>query len=494
MKSLSLLMFLLVIQNITRAQSAENISVGKKITIFSKTLNENRRIWIYSPEQTTTFPIPGKKYPVVYVLDGDAHFFSTLGIIQQLSQANGNTVVPEMIVIGIENTNRFRDLTPSLTDSAEVRKANPFLKFIENELMPYVDKNYKTAPYKVIIGHSLGGLTVIDMLTHSSSLFNAYIAIDPSMWYENQKHLKNTISHLDSKNLKGKRLFIGTANTMPSGMSLANLKKDKSEETQHIRSIFALDKFLKSQTSSQLKYSLKYYATEDHNSVPLISEYDGFRYIFDYYQINITTKELSDSSASIAGKYRQHYKRISDELGYKNAPPEAFINYLAYDALSKKQYPRAQALFSLNIENFPNSNNVYDSYGDYFVAKKDSLNAITNYNKALSIKKDIRTQNKILVLTQSGKFSLAPAELEKYAGVFTLETYKIDVILEIIEGKLIAKVVGQEDDEMVPIAKDIFTVKNKQGYTITFQMNENRAISFTSVQPNGIFKANLKNK
>lgn len=100
--------------------------MGKKITIFSKTLNENRRIWIYSPELTTTFPIPGKKYPVVYVMDGDAHFLSTVGMIQQLSQANGNTVVPEMIVIGIENTNRFRDLTPSLTDSAEVRKVIRF--------------------------------------------------------------------------------------------------------------------------------------------------------------------------------------------------------------------------------------------------------------------------------------------------------------------------------------------------------------------------------
>ncbi|MBL0136074.1 MAG: hypothetical protein IPP79_19900 [Chitinophagaceae bacterium] len=90
----------------------------------------------YSPELTTTFPIPGKKYPVVYVMDGDAHFLSTVGMIQQLSQANGNTVVPEMIVIGIENTNRFRDLTPSLTDSVGVRQVNPFVKFIENELCP----------------------------------------------------------------------------------------------------------------------------------------------------------------------------------------------------------------------------------------------------------------------------------------------------------------------------------------------------------------------
>lgn len=494
MKIISLVVLFVVFISTTNAQNNERIIIGNKTNFYSKTLNESRRIWIYSPDQTAIIPNPAKQYPVVYVLDGDAHFLSTVGMIQQLSQANGNTLIPEMIVVGIENTNRFRDLTPSSIDSAGVRKVNPFVNFLEKELIPYVDKNYKTAPYRILIGHSLGGLTAIDILTNSPAIFNAYIAIDPSMWYQDEKHLKNTVSRLGSNNLKNKRLFIGTANTMPAGMSLANLKNDKSAETQHIRSIFSLDKFLKSQTGSQLKYSMKYYATEDHNSVPLISEYDGLRYIFDYYQINITTRELSDSSASIAGKYRQHYKKISDELGYKNAPPEAFINYLAYDALSKKQYARAQALFLLNIENFPNSNNVYDSYGDYYIARKDSLNAITNYKKALSLKNDIRTQNKILVLTQSGKYTLSPAELEKYAGVYTLEAYKMDVILVIVEGKLIAKVAGQEDDEMVPIAKDIFTVKNKQGYTITFQMNENRAISFTSVQPNGIFKANLKNK
>jgi uncharacterized protein len=494
MKPLFILVLFLAIHHFAKAQNDASISVGKKTTLFSKILNENRRIWIYSPDQTSTFPIPGKKYPVVYVLDGDAHFLSTVGMIQQLSQANGNTIVPEMIVVGIENTNRLRDLTPSLADSGGIKKTNPFINFIETELIPFVEKKYATAPYRILIGHSLGGLTAIDILTNSTNLFNAYLAIDPSMWYENEKHLKNTMSQLGTRNLKGKRLFIGTANTMPAGMSLANLKNDKTEETQHIRSIYTLDKFLKKQTTSSLQYSFKYYEKENHHSVPLISEYDGLRFIFNYYQINITEKELKEATPTIANKYRQHYKRISEELGYKNSPPEAFINYLAYDALSKYQLPRAKALFELNIENFPNSNNVYDSYGDYFIVTKDSLNAITNYKKALAIKKDVRTENKILVLTQSGKYTLSTAELEKYAGVYILDTYKVDVILVLQEGKLIAKVVGQEDDELVPIAKNIFTVKNKLGYTITFQMNESRAISFTSVQPNGIFKANLKNK
>jgi hypothetical protein len=279
---------------------------------------------------------------------------------------------------------------------------------------------------------------------------------------------------------------------MPIGMTLANLENDRSAETQHIRSIFNLDKFIKGNSNTGLKYLLKYYENESHISVPLISEYDGLRFIFDYYLIDITERDINDSTSIIATKYRQHYNTISNEMGYKNAAPEAFINYLGYDALLKKQYSRAEALFQLNIENYPNSNNVYDSYADYLIAKHDSINAITYFKKALAIKNDVATQSKLIALTHPLKFDPPINELEKYAGAYILETYKIDVNLEIREGKLMAKVQGQEDDELTPVSKNIFTVKNKQGYTITFQMSDSRAVAFTSIQPNGIFKATLK--
>ena len=105
MKNISLLIFFAAITIVANAQNEESILVGKKTTIFSSVLKENRKIWIYNPGQTALTPVADKRYPVVYVLDGDAHFLSTVGMIQQLSQANGNAVLPEMIVVGIENTN-----------------------------------------------------------------------------------------------------------------------------------------------------------------------------------------------------------------------------------------------------------------------------------------------------------------------------------------------------------------------------------------------------
>lgn len=489
MKTILIPSVLLLFSLCVNAQNNERITIGKKEIIYSKALNENRRIWIYTPSNTSQSVSPDKRYPVLYLLDGDAHFFSTVGIIQQLSQANGNGVLPEMIVVAIENTNRFRDLVPS----DDLIKTNPFVEFLSTELIPYIDSNYKTAPYKLLVGHSLGGLTAVDILTKFPELFNAYIAIDPSMWYNNEIFLKNTITQLPKQNMTNKRLYIGTANTMPWGMTASMLKKDNSSETQHIRSIFKLDKFLKTNTNG-LSYAQKYYETERHNTIPLISEYDGLRFIFDYYHLDVTEKDFSDTTALIASKLKKHYAKVSEEMGFKNAAPEAFINYLAYDALGKKQYNKAQALFKLNIESYPESSKVYDSYADCFLAIKDTANAITNYKKALQIDNDASTLGKLKTITQPNKIHFSSEYLQRYAGVYTLIDFNLDMKLEMRNDKLWAIVPGQDESEFLPIAENVFTVKGQQGYTITFKIDSNKPKGFTSVQPNGTFEAIFKNK
>ncbi len=128
-----MLITFLVIAAFTNAQTDNRIVVGKTDTLFSKILNERRKIFVYTPILTSPANLPHQRYPVLYVLDGEAHFVSTVGLVQQLSQANGNSVLPEMIVVGITNTNRFRDLTPSATLTGG---GNRFMKFIETELMP----------------------------------------------------------------------------------------------------------------------------------------------------------------------------------------------------------------------------------------------------------------------------------------------------------------------------------------------------------------------
>lgn len=483
-----------------RSQNDNKIVIGKIDSVYSKTLGEQRKIWVYTPDMTSGSR--NQRWPVVYLLDGDGHFASVVGMIQQMSQVNGNNVYPEMIVVGIPNTDRTRDLTPThiasdppMMDSGFSKTSGGgenFVAFIEKELMPHIDSTYPTAPYRVLIGHSFGGLTVMNVITNHTKLFNAYIAIDPSMWYDRQRFLAATKKKLAEKNYNGIRLYVGIANTMPDGMTLVKVKKDTSSGTRHIRSIFDMDNFLRAHPQNGLKYASKYYSDDNHGSVPFASEYDGLRFIFDYYKLNLAQKDFDDTSVALVKKFKDHYDLVSKEMGYKVSPPELSINSLAYYEMNRKHFTKAAALFKMNIDNYPKSGNVYDSYGDLLAAQKDTLNAIAHYTKALTVQENGYTRQKLNALQGKQSFALAPVELQKYAGVFDLDSISLTITMLVKDNALWAQVPGEGDFELVPTSPDTFGVKNMSGYEVHFLIEGDKAVGFTSVQPNGTFKAHIK--
>ena len=470
------------------AQHADSIAIGRRLSLYSDVLGENRSIWVYEPSFTAQDTDEDKRYPVLYLLDGDAHFYAATGIIQQLSQANGNGVLPEMIVVAIRHSNRLKELTPVLPASGTPATDNLFVRFLSSELIPFVERHFRTAPFRLLVGHSLGGLTAIDIMTNHPRLFNAYIAIDPSMWYGNEQFLRHTMAQLPRQRMDGIRLFMGIANTMPRGMQLAAVKTDKSPGTQHIRSMLKLDQFLESNQNG-LKYGRAFYEKEQHNTVPLLSQYDGLKFIFDYYAADLAEKDFADTSSRIAQQLKAHYDRVSREMGYQVAAPRKFVSYLGYDALAGRQFGKAEALFRLNIESYPDRYEVFDAFADVMAAKKDTAAAVASYRKAILLKPDPTTVAKLNALTGASDVLMTGEALQKYQGVYTLENLKVDIVLELREGKLIAKGPGQPDSEFLPLARDIFTVKGKQGYRITFEVHGDKPVLFTSEQPNGVFKA-----
>ena len=100
------------------SQAQDNsLVIGNIDSIYSSILNEKRAVWVHVPSTTTSTIFSAQdRYPVIYLLDGDAHFYSVVGLMHQLSQVNGNTICPEMMVVGIPNTDRTRDLTPTHSD------------------------------------------------------------------------------------------------------------------------------------------------------------------------------------------------------------------------------------------------------------------------------------------------------------------------------------------------------------------------------------------
>jgi hypothetical protein len=125
-------------------------------------------------------------------------------------------------------------------------------------------------------------------------------------------------------------------------------------------------------------------------------------------------------------------------------------------------------------------------------ARKDTVAAMASYRKAIALKRDPIIVAKLQALTGQPDFRLTEEALRKYEGVYTLENYGVDIILVLRNGKLISRFPGQPDSEFLPVAKDLFTVKDKQGYRITFQMNGDKPMLLTSDQPNGVFKAVYK--
>lgn len=382
------------------------IVIGKRDSIYSTVLDELRDIWVYVPESAR---VPGKKFPVVYLLDGDAHFYSVMGMIQQLSTVNGNSVCPEMIVVGIPNTDRTRDLTPThvreaMGDSVFVKTSGglpKFTSFIADELMPYIESHYPVTPYKMYIGHSLGGLAVLYAMFNRPEIFTSFVAIDPSLWWDNGVMLTMMDSLEKDAKFERKSLYLAAANTMPSGMDYSQVRKDTTMATEHLRAIIKFANSVNARKPKGMDFKWKYYEEDNHGSVPLIATYDALHFLFSWYALdnnmlaNYINPGVTGSPKQLIDLLNTHFKTISEHYGYVVLPDEHLINSLGYQFMETRKMDMAYACFDLNIKNFPQSTNVYDSMGDYYVAKGDTVKAIESFSKALEIEEVPYTRAKL---------------------------------------------------------------------------------------------------
>lgn len=385
------------------------IVIGTIDSIYSNNIKEEQNFWVHVPKNSTGEVTKGVKYPVLYLLDGDGHFYSVTGMIKQLSTTNGNTVSPQMIVVGITNNDRTRDLTPThvnvmFGDSIFPKTSGGgknFLNYIEKELIPHIEKNYPASSYRTFVGHSLGGLMVIDALVDRPELFNNYIAIDPSLWWDEQIIVKRADSALNLGKYENKALYLGIANNSGKAMDISEFRKDTTSP---------LLKFVNSteaKIDNGLLFKWKYYENNDHGSVPLITEYDALYFLFPWYTFK-EIDQLFDLKATpsvddLLSTIDTHYKNVSDHFGIETLPAETFINSLGYGFMGNNQLDKANSMFKLNIQNYPNSSNVYDSMGDYYLAQQDSIKALEFFTKSLEVGDNDFSQEKIDMLKKNLK-------------------------------------------------------------------------------------------
>ncbi|MEH0155188.1 alpha/beta hydrolase-fold protein [Limibacter armeniacum] len=173
----------------------QDFSIGETVKVHSKVLHEDRILNIYLPDSYRQDSL--KKYPVIYLLDGsrDEDFIHISGLVQ-FGSFSWINMIPETIVVGISNVDRKRDFTfPTSIEQDQIDfpssgQSKNFITFIEKELQPYIDLSYRTTPTKTIIGQSLGGLLATEILFKKPTLFDHYIIVSPSLWWDDESLLQ----------------------------------------------------------------------------------------------------------------------------------------------------------------------------------------------------------------------------------------------------------------------------------------------------------------
>jgi predicted alpha/beta superfamily hydrolase len=196
-------------QTLSKKISETDFSIGKSIKIESTILNEIRELNIYLPLNYSADNL--KTYPVIYLLDGskDEDFIHIAGIVQ-FGSFSWINMVPESIVIGIGNVDRKRDFTSPSQNELDQKEfptsgdSDKFIRFLQTEIQPFIDSNYRTNNIKTIIGQSLGGLLVTEILLKKPELFDNFIIVSPSLWWNDEKMLKTQPKTYDSN----KSIFI----------------------------------------------------------------------------------------------------------------------------------------------------------------------------------------------------------------------------------------------------------------------------------------------
>ncbi|MGD1847127.1 MAG: alpha/beta hydrolase-fold protein [Salibacteraceae bacterium] len=392
-KFIYLIAILSLLQNTCFGQNQESnntntnqISIGVRDQIYSKILGEERSIWVHVPESS----IYGLEYPVIFLLDGEFHFESVVGIMRSNAISR---LIPEMIIVAIPNTDRYRDLSTSHfgDDSNTSGGADNFTKFIESELIPYIDNNYPTISHRTLIGHSLGGLVVANAFVKYPHLFNNYLAIDPSLGWDNQKLLNEGRQQIKNGNYKSKAIYVAIANTINNGqvadMSFEKALQDTTTATLHLRSIHEFAELTKN--NEQLVSEWKYYPDETHKTVPIVAEHHALKFLFSWYEFKdwdkFYTPEPKLTGEQLVELIVSHFNNISEKLGHTYLPEEYEINRLAYMYLGQNDFERASPFFELNINYFPERANAYDSMGDYYNSVSDTANAIKYFSMSLEL-------------------------------------------------------------------------------------------------------------
>ncbi|MFT5294994.1 MAG: putative alpha/beta superfamily hydrolase [Colwellia sp.] len=299
------LILIITLLIISKAVFASEFNTGKRVNINSTYLNEEREIQVLLPE--SYFSHNNATYPVIYLLDGDYTFHGVLGMLDLM--ANKGQLIPDVILVGIadKGTDKYRQyMTPvGLTaplKKEDAGKAKKFLDFLKYEIKPHINRNYRAANKSILVGHSIGGLFVLNALFEAPDAFEHFVSMSPSVWLNDHAIMTKA------------KAFIGV-----SEHEKVSLHLSLGDETR--QGIYGVLQLLDEIQPNNIDWQFSHYPNENHNSVGLVALRSDLKTIFnDWF---ITDKKLSSSMS--AEDILIHYKELLQSLNINQPIPTPSI-------------------------------------------------------------------------------------------------------------------------------------------------------------------------
>ncbi|NIM58444.1 MAG: tetratricopeptide repeat protein [Candidatus Aminicenantes bacterium] len=347
---------------------SENKYLGKVTTLKSSLLEEDIKLIIYLPEN---YHSSKKEYPVFYLLDGEFFINQATAAVQFLSNCPyiRQNLIPELIVIGIVSNDRNRDFTPTHMPVYEAFRfptsggANKFFNFLKKELMPFIEKEYRTKPHKVLAGWSLGGLFTIHTYLNHPDDFSAYLAISPSLWWDNQIAVKQTESLIASNKLPDKKLTV----------TLGSLERGDMENSVKYSFLpLMMNAFSKNKQFRYLEVR-----NEGHNTAPFLGLYEGLKSL--YYNWSFTPDILSDNSDNVD----TYSLKLAKENGYEGNDAAESYEFLMNLAVLQGKYDESLKIAEYLAKKNPKSSYALFNLGIMYYRIEDLESAISCFKKAI---------------------------------------------------------------------------------------------------------------
>lgn len=339
-------------------------SQTSKDTIFSQKLNEDREFSISLPESYSSNKT--KKYPLLILLDGEYLFDPFHGALSYGAYWDD---IPEMIIVGISQNQkgeRFIDCGVDQESGLPDSKGELFFEFIGQELLPFLEKSYRIAPFKIIAGHDVTAGFLNFYLYKDQPIFNAYISLSPDLPSSMEEIIPQRLSALNQT------LFYYQAT---SGGDL----KSNNE------SVIQLDAAIATIKKPNLNYHFDNFPNASHYSLVLQAIPNALYHIFGIYQ-PITVKEYNEKIAVLPSGYVDYlskkYETIEKSLLIKTTI--RFIDFKAIETaiLKNKAYDELEALSNLAQKNYPKSMLADYELGILFEIKGDLKKARKYYQSA----------------------------------------------------------------------------------------------------------------